>query len=116
MILNDIKEKLLEVDPIVYYGAVNKDRKEHIWDYIVFERKVMKPNANQTGYSYYFSVHIIRENFIPEGIDLAVINKMREIPGMKLVGEDMAYTYTVKPGTETVIEMLSIDFVRPVKV
>lgn len=116
MILNNIKEKLLEVDPVVYYGAVNKDRRESLWDYIVFDRKVVKPSTNRTGYSYYFSVHIVRENFIPEGEELAVIEKMLEIPGMKLAGTDMTFTYTVKPGTETVVEMLSIDFVRPVKV
>jgi hypothetical protein len=116
MILAEIKEKLLEIDPIVFYGAVNPNEIETVWDYIVFERKVTKPSTNQTGYSHYFTVHIIRENFVPEGLELDVIAKMKEIPGMKLSSNDMTYDYTVKPSTDAVVEMLSIDFVRAVKV
>lgn len=116
MILTEIKEKLLEIDPVVFYGAVDTSKVETVWDYIVFERKVTKPSANQTGYSHYFTVHIIRENFVPEGLELTVIEKMKEIPGMKLSSNDMTYDYTVKPSTDAVVEMLSIDFVRAVKV
>lgn len=116
MILAEIKEKLLEIDPIVFYGAVNPNEIETAWDYIVFERKVTKPSTNQTGYSHYFTVHIIRENFVPEGLELDVIAKMKEIPGMKLSSNDMTYDYTVKPSTDAVVEMLSMDFVRAVKV
>lgn len=89
---------------------------ETVWDYIVFNRKPTKPNPNKTGYSYYFTVNIIRENFIPEGLDLEVIDKMLEIPGMRLAGNDMEYTYVAKMNTDVVVEMLSIDFVKPVKV
>lgn len=94
------------VDPVM---------RETVWDYIVFNRKPTKVNENKTGYSYYFTVNIIRENFIPEGLDLAVIEKMRSIPGMKLSGVDMEYTYVAKPNTNVVVEMLSIDFVKAVK-
>lgn len=116
MILNEIKDKLLEIDSVVFYGAVNPNDIETVWDYIVFERKVTKPSANQTGFSHYFTVHIIRENFVPEGLELEVIAKMKEIPGMKLASDDITYDYTVKPSTDAVVEMLSIDFVRAVKV
>lgn len=116
MILAEIKEKLLEIDPVVFYGAVDSNKVETVWDYIVFERKVTKPSANQTGYSHYFTVRIIRENFVPEGMEMTVIEKMKEIPGMKLASNDFTYDYTVKPSTDAVVEMLSIDFVRAVKV
>lgn len=116
MILDEIRDKLLEIDPIVFYGMVDNNMQETVWDYIVFNRKPTKVGANRTGYSYYFSVNIIRENFIPEGLDLTVIEKMLEIPGMRLVGNDMEYSYAPKPNTNIVLEMLSIDFVRPVKV
>ena len=105
-----------EVDPNVFYGMVDDKMRETVWDYIVFNRKVTKPGTNRTGYSYYFSVNIVRENFIPEGLDLSVIKKMLEIPGMRLAESDMEYNYTAKPNTNNVVEMLSIDFVRPVKV
>lgn len=116
MILETIKDKLKEIDPNVFYGMVDDKMRETVWDYIVFNRKVTKPGTNRTGYSYYFSVNIVRENFIPEGLDLSVIKKMLEIPGMRLAENDMEYNYTAKPNTNIVVEMLSIDFVRPVKV
>ncbi len=116
MILDEITEKLQEIDPVVFYGMVDNRMRETVWDYIVFNRKPTKVGANRTGYNYYFSVNIVRENFIPEGLDLIVIEKMLEIPGMRLAGNDMEYAYTSKPSTNVVVEMLSIDFVRPVKV
>lgn len=116
MILETIKEKLQEIDPNVFYGMVDDSMRETVWDYTVFNRKITKPGSERTGYSHYFSVNIVRENFIPEGLDLAVIDKMREIPGMKLAGTDMVYEYTMKPNTNIVVELLSIDFVKAVKV
>lgn len=115
MILDDIKNKLKEVDENVFYGAVNRSIREMVWDYIVFERKNIDIKAEKTGRSYYFTVHIVREEFIPEGIELDVIDKMLEIPGMKLAGETPTFDYIVKPNTDIVVEMLSISFVRPVK-
>lgn len=116
MILEAIRNKLLEIDPNVFYGMVDPVMRESVWDYIVFHRKPTKPSVNKTGYSYYFTVNIVRENFIPEGLDLAVIEKMQEIPGMKIAGNEMPYEYVAKPNTNVVVEMLSIDFVKPVKV
>ncbi len=116
LILNDIKEKLKEVDPNVFYGMVNPKMRETIWDYIVFERKTMSKNANKTGFSNYFTVHIVREEFIPEGLEITVINKLLEIPGMRLTDQDGTYTYVPKPNTDVVVEMFSIDFVKPMKV
>lgn len=112
MILDDIKGKLNEIDPNVFYGAVNKRMKETTWDYIVFNRTVMRSNKDKTAFSDVYSVHIVREEFIPEGTAEEVIKKMLEIPGMKLSGTDSEYDYTTKPKTDAVVEMLSIEFVR----
>ena len=115
MILNDINNKLLEVDNSVYYGMVHSEKKETLWNYIVFNRTSMKPSANKTGYTDGFIVHIIREEWIPEGLAEEVIAKMLEINGMRLASTDMQYTYVQKPNTDIVIEMLSIEFVSPRK-
>ena len=115
MILDDITKKLEQIDPIVFYGAVDSTVKDTLWNYIVFNRTVMKPSASKSGYTDGYSVHIIRENFIPEGLAEEVIEKMLEIAGMRESGNDMQYQYIVKPNTDTVIEMLSIDFVKPRK-
>ena len=115
MILDDITKKLEQIDPIVYYGAVHSEVKETKWNYIVFNRTVMKPSANKSGYTDGYSVHIVRENFIPDGLAEEVIEKMLEIAGMRESGSDMQYQYIVKPNSDDVVEMLSINFVKPRK-
>lgn len=116
MILDDIKEKLREVDENVFYGMVDNSMREMVWDYIVFNRKTRSYSQNKTSRNAYFTVNIIREEFIPDGLEDAVVEKMLEIPGMRLTGQDGTYTYVPKPNTNVVIEMFSIDFVKPVKV
>lgn len=115
MILNEIKENLQEIDDNVFYGMVDNSMRETLWNYIVFERKKMTASQNRTGYSSYYSVHIIREEYIPEGLEFSVINKMLEIAGMRLAGSEGTYTYIQKPNTNTVVEMFSVDFVRSMK-
>lgn len=112
MILDDIKNALETVDPKIYYGMVDDEVKETVWDYIVFNRTRFRSTGNRTGYADGYDVHIVRENFVPEGIDLAVIAKMEEIHGMRFSGEDGEYNYMMKPNTNTVVEMLSLHFVR----
>jgi hypothetical protein len=116
LILNDIREKLLEVDSNVFYGMVDSNIRETVWDYIVFERERMTVSSNKTSHSYYFAVRIIRENFIPDGFEKTVIDKMCEIEGMKLADNDPTFDYVPKPNTNVVIEMLTLHFVKPVKV
>lgn len=114
MILDDIKNKLEEIDPNVFYGMADADDEavKREWNYIVFMRKTLSSNANKTGYSDHFTVAIIRENFIPEGLDVAVIDKMCEIDGMKLASPDCQYNYTKNPNTNTVVELLTMEFVK----
>ena len=115
MILDEIKQKLEEIDPNVFYGAVDPRMRETMWNYIVFNRGALRRNANKTGFTRTYSVHIIREDFIPDGLELEVINKMQEIEGMRLADSDGSYTYVPKPNTNHIVEMFSVDFVKPVK-
>lgn len=112
LILEVIKEKLQQVKSSVYYGMVDDEVKNNVWDYIVFNRAPMKINQNKTGASDYYDVNIVCENFIPEGIDVEIINKMLEIPGMRIADEDCPYNYVQKPNTNIVVEMLTIRFVK----
>lgn len=112
MLLNDVKTKLEEIDPIVCYGTVDPKLREMVWDYIVFNRVTLSSSSNKTSYSDKFDVHIVREEFIPEGLDLEVINKMLEIPGVRLASSDGEYNYTRKNDTGHVVEMLTLHFVR----
>lgn len=115
MILEDIKNKLQDIDEKVFYGAADDSMRETLWNYTVFDRKSLLPNQNRTSYSYYYSVHIVRENFIPDGLEVTMINKMLEIAGMRLAGNEGTYDYIMKPNTNIVVEMFTIDFVRAVK-
>ena len=112
MILNDIKNKLSEIEPRIYYGIVDNEVNETVWNYIVFNRVSLSAATNKTGYSDYYDVHIIRENFIPEGVDLDIIKKMCEISGMRQTAESGTYNYVLKPNTNIVVEMLTLHFVR----
>lgn len=115
MILDDIRNKLQEVDSKVYYAAVDLSVKDTVWDYTVFERSALSVNANKTGYTEEYTVRIIREEFIPEGVEIEVIDKMLEIPGMRLKSDGGSYEYVQKPNTNVVVEMFSVGFVRPKK-
>lgn len=115
MILDDIKNKLQEVDSNVFYAAVDLSVKDTVWDYIVFERTNLKVSTNKTGYTEGYTVRIIREEFIPEGTEISVIEKMLEIPGMRLASDGGTYEYVQKPNTNIVIEMFSVSFARPIK-
>lgn len=112
LILDEIKTKLEEVDPVVYYGMVDEAIRETVWDCTVFARTKLKTTANKTAYTDGYDVLIIRENFVPEGTDREIIDKMLEIDGMRLASEDGSYTYINKPNTNTVVEMLTLHFVR----
>ena len=118
MLLNDVKQVLEELDPLVFYGltpSVLRDEKgEEIeeWNYSVFNRTRLKNSSNKTSYTDAFDVHIVREEFIPEGIDTEYIEKLTALPGVRLAGDDGVFDYMMKPGTDHVVEMLTLSFVR----
>ena len=118
MLLDDVKKALKEIDPLVFYGLVpsrlvdENNEEVTVWDYIVFNRSRLKSHANKTSYNDHFEVHIVREEYIPEGIDIDVIAKLTALPGVKLADEDGTYDYIMKPNTDTVVEMLTLTFTR----
>lgn len=112
MILTDIEERLKEIDPNVYYGMVDDSAAETVWDYIVFNRKTISHSSNKTSSTDKFDVHVIRENYIPDGLEDVVIDKLRDLPGVRLTGEDSSFAYVQKPNTNIVVEMMTIHFLR----
>lgn len=111
MLLTDIEAKLKDLDPNVYYGMVDERMRETVWNYIVFNRTTITVPANKTAASDRFAVHIIRENYIPEGFDTQVMDALCALPGVRL-GGDCSFYYMQKPNTNIVVEMLTIPFVR----
>lgn len=112
MILEEIRDQLETVDKNVFYGMVDESVKDLVWDYIVFNRTTLRASGNRTGYSDFYDVTIVRENFIPEGLDLEIIGKMLSIAGMREAGTDGEYNYILKPNTNIVVEALTLHFVR----
>lgn len=112
MLLEDIQNKLEEIDSNVFYGMADKERITHDWNYIVFMRKSLSVSDTKQSYSDRFTVAIIRENFIPEGLEIQVIEKMLEIKGMRLASPDCNYSYVEKPNTNVVVELLTMEFVK----
>ena len=112
MLLEDIKAKLETVDPHVFYGLVDESEITDEWNYTVFMRKSLGIEAQKRCYTDRFVVAVIRENYIPEGLETAVIGVMCDIPGMRIADTDGQYSYTRKPNTNTVVEVLTLEFVR----
>ena len=110
--MTDIEKKLKEFDENVFYGIADNALNETIWDCIVFGRKTVKHSVNKTSASDYFDVLIIRENYIPEDFDTKIIEALCTLSGVKLSGENCVFDYVMKPNTNTVVEMLTIPFVR----
>lgn len=116
LLLQEIRDKLKEVDEYVFYGAVDTEKmKDKPFDYLVFNRTTLKASTQKTGFTDGYVVHIIREEWIPDEVIDGVIQKMQEINGMRLASNEFQYNYEMKPNTNLVIEMLSIDFVKPRK-
>lgn len=111
MILEDVEAKLKEVDDVVMYGMVDKKVREMEWNYIVFNRTGVKYSANKTAASDMFDVHIVRENFVPDGTDTEVVEKLCSLHGVRVSG-DAVFNYAMKPNTNVVVEMLTVSFVR----
>lgn len=110
--LNEIKSKLEEIDEHVDYGLIDPKKCETTWNCIVFNRVSLKPNGGRTSYSDYFDVHIWRENFIPIDLDTEVIEKMKEIHGVRLTEQEATFNYIAKSGTNAIVEILTLHFVR----
>lgn len=115
MLLEDIQKKLEEIDSNVFYGMADEAAITSEWNYTVFMRKSLSVNDTKQSYSDRFTVAVIRENFIPEGLEKQVIDKMLEIAGMRLASPDCPYNYVKKPNTNVVVEILTIEFVKPRK-
>ena len=115
MILDDISAKLAEVDPNVHYANVPKSMRDEPWDYVAFSRRGLRRSSKNTGWIDVFEVAIVREEFIPDGLPERVIAAMLAIPGMRCADQQFEYDYATKPESDDVVEMLTIEFVRPRK-
>lgn len=98
------------------YGLINSELKN--FNLLVFRRAKTECSGKrgEPGQDY-FKVHIIRENYIPEGAVQKVIDVL-EAPSadgikFKLTGDPVTYDYSSKGSSDVVIEMATVTFTRP---
>ena len=113
--LEEIQEALSSVGLDVYYGAAGTMSGEDVWDYIVLYRTSMQPPRNKRGMAEGFEVAVVCEEFVPTETISGVLTAMLAIPGMRLADTGGTFNYTRKPNTEQVVEIVTIDFVRPAR-
>lgn len=122
-LLDEINKKLVEFTKenpeldirLVKYGAVTAGESD-IKNYIVFNRRVTsRSGTSKTDFNKYYEVHLVHEDFIPEDCEFTLINKILEIPGLKLANDDIEYDYAIKSKTKTVVEIATITFTQALK-
>lgn len=107
----------------VFYGFSRKHKNDNTemktWNMFIFRREEMSGVAkrNEPRQTYY-KLHIIHEDFIPEGFVEKVINALESnegIEGTKLKVSDtkIPYDYAYKSNTDQIVEMATITFTHP---
>lgn len=122
--LNEIKEALEELqqqDPETFgrkvqYGKIKESEVPDRWNYITFNRKIIRHTGSSSkDYNTYYMINLIHEDFIPEDAVFKVISKLSKIKNLVEANEDILFDYTIRPGTDTVVEAAVITFTEPAK-
>lgn len=112
---NKIYEKLKEIDSNVFYGLATQEflKKTPELNYIVYGNSGFnKSSTSKNDLVDYFSVVIVRENYVLDRTRQDVIRKMLEIPGIRLADEKADNAYIRKGNTDILIEALTIPFAK----
>ena len=110
--LKQFETKLREVADLVFYGSADDVANNTLWEYIVFWRDRTARNQNNTGYTDYYSVAFVSENYVPDEKIEAIIEKIETLPGVRLASSDIDFNYIRKPSTNAVIEIATLTFSR----
>lgn len=99
-----------------WYGACQETKLDR-WNYFVFKRVRTATSSNNIDRETFYQVHVIHEDYIPEGYIDTVIKTLEKTPGPKLkkTSDDITYDYTFKGNSNMVVEIATITFVHPQK-
>lgn len=104
----------------VWYGAC-REKELKYWNYFVFNRlRTTKNNMqSRTDLQTFYQVHVIHEDYIPEGYIETVIESLQQKDEsgtkLKLTNDDIQYNYTFKGSTNMVVEIATITLYHPEK-
>lgn len=119
--LNELKNALEIVKnelnlEAVCYGGVKENDIPGDWNYIVFERtNSSRAGTSKCDFNTYYDVHIVHENYVPEGYEFKLIQTVLEKTKLRLAQNDIRYDYTKKNNTDAVIEIATVTFTLPQK-
>lgn len=111
-ILDEIYTKLKTLNNNVWYGMTEDITNLDELDYLVFFRDYTTYYQEKKSFSDYYTVAIVKENYIPVDYFLQVVKVMESITGMKVSNDNINYDYTKKPNTDVTIEIATINFVK----
>lgn len=99
-----------------YYGAC-REKNLDAWNYFVFNRKNTGKSTNRMDYQTTYQVHVVHEDYIPEGYIENVIQVLEAQKGAKLkaTSDPIEYNYTFKGNTDMVVEIATITLFHPEK-
>lgn len=104
----------------VWYGAC-REKELKYWNYFVFNRQRTTKNnqGSKVDLQTFYQVHVVHEDYIPEGYIETVINALLEKDEsgtkLKMTNEDIQYDYTFKGNTNMVVEIATITLYHPEK-
>lgn len=104
----------------VWYGAC-REKELKYWNYFVFNRQRTTKNnqGSKVDLQTFYQVHVVHEDYIPEGYIETVINALLEKDEsgtkLKMTNEDIPYDYTFKGNTNMVVEIATITLYHPEK-
>lgn len=110
--LQTIETALKTVMPLVFYGSADDVGNASLWDYIVFFRDHTSRNQSNSGFTDYYTVALVHENWVPDELISDTIAALEALPGIRLASQDISFDYTRKPSTNAVIEIASLSFSR----
>lgn len=114
--LNEIKSYPQIPMEAVAYGLLPNSEDLKRWNYLVFRRyKTRSDGTSRRDFNDYYTVSVVHEDFIPDGYIPYIINKMKEIKGLKLADNDIVYDYTRKGGTDVIVEVATAVFTKASK-
>lgn len=116
--LNELKDGDVKMEG-VWYGACRAEKLDY-WNYFVFNRRrTTKNNTAHVDLQTFYQVHVIHEDYIPEGYIEKVIEELqkKDESGTKLrvTDDDITYDYLFKGNTDMVVEIAHITFYHPQK-
>lgn len=114
-LLDEIEQKLKEINPNTKYAKLYNFDDLQDYNFLVFGKKGLRKTEDGRSLQNSFYVIIVNENYIDDSTVLSVIDKVEEIPGLRLASGDFQFEYLRKGNTDFVVETLMLEFSKTLR-